>query len=285
MRKVKYNVSIDKLEITYKASEQVRNTLAAIKTSEVINGIRLERLENPKLYQHEFLLSCKGFDEELGAFERPIGYLKFGSYNKNRQHTYILFDNSLLYDYNLLVSLFCIEDALSLEFYRVSKLDIALDFNINIHHRLYKILRDDAYSLVILNRLYRNMDEELKGVLHVSTGTRKRPKKNNSIYIESKDKSLGLRCYNKSHELAETIKPYIPNIAGKLPMYRLEVSIANHKNIKKSLNIDEEEVYCKLQDKNFLLSLFNVTLDRIIRVGKGRKRYNLLKVLVPQCFN
>lgn len=40
MKTVKYNINLDKLEVTYKASEQVRNTLAAIKTSEVINEIR-----------------------------------------------------------------------------------------------------------------------------------------------------------------------------------------------------------------------------------------------------
>lgn len=285
MKTVKYNINLDKLEVTYKASEQVRNTLAAIKTSEVINEIRVVRVENPKYYQHEFLLYGKDFNEEWGVYERPLGYLKFGSYNKNRQHIYILFDNALLYDFYLLASRFYIEDALSLEFYRVSKLDIALDLNINIHRRLYKLFRDAAYSLIILNRQYHEMDKEVKEVLHVETGTRKRPKKNKSFYIQNKDKSLSLRCYNKSAEIVETEKSYISNISGKLPMYRLEVSFANHKNIRKSLNIDEEEVYCKLQDDDFLLSLFNTTLDRIIRVGKGRKRYNLLKVLVPQCFN
>lgn len=281
MKTVKYNISIDKLEVTYKASEEVRNELAAIKESEEINGIKVERSKNPKCYEHEFALSCIDWSKEFGPYERPVGYLKFGSYNKNRQHIYILFDNSLLYDAYLFESRFYIGDALGLEFSRISKLDIAMDFNINVYRRLYHLFRDEAYSLVILNKLYKDLDEEVKEVLHIAKGTRKRPLKNRAFYIENKDKSLSLRCYNKSAELLKTRKPYIPNIAGKLPMYRLEVAVANHKNIRKSLcKMDEEEVYCKLQNKDFLYLLFNTTLNRIIRVGKGRKRYNLLEVLL-----
>lgn len=283
MKRIKFNVSIDKLEVTYKASDGVRNELVAIESSKVINGIKVERSKNPKCYEHEFALSCIDWSKEFGLYECPIGFLKFGSYNKNRQHIYILFDNALLYDAYLFGSRFYIGDALGLEFYRISKLDIAIDFNINVYRRLYHLFRDEAYSLVILNKHYTNLDEEVKEVLHIAQGTRKRPLKNRAFYIENKDKSLSLKCYNKSIERLESGKSYIPNIAGKLPMYRLEVSMANHKNIKKSIGcMDEEEVYCKFQDRDFLLLLFNATLNRIIRVDKGRKRFNLLEVLLKQ---
>ena len=67
-------------------------------------------------------------------------------------------------------------------------------------------------------------------------------------------------------------------------MYRLEVSLANHKNIAKTLSqlgvYDADEVYYKLQNEDFLFSLFLTTLDRLIRVGKGRKRFNLLECLM-----
>ena len=166
----------------------------------------------------------------------------------------------------------------------MSKIDIALDLNINIVRRFYRLYRDEAYSLVVLNKRYKDLDEVVREVLHVATGTRKRPLKNRSFYIESKDKSLALRCYNKSAELAESSKDYIPNVSGKLPMYRLEVSLANHKNIAKTLAMlgvyEAEEVYCKLQDDNFLFSLFLTTLDRLIRVNKGRKGFNLLECLI-----
>lgn len=284
MSNLNFNISIDKLEITYQASQQVREYLANIKESEVINEISIIRVEKPQHYQHEFLLFCKDYDAERGEYVRAIGVLFFGSLNENRQHIYINYNNAALYDTFLLASRFYVEAALGLEFYRVSKIDIALDLNINIVRRFYRLYRDEAYSLVVLNKRYKDLDEVVKEVLHVATGTRKRPLKNRSFYIESKDKSLTLRCYNKSAELAESSKDYIPNVSGKLPMYRLEVSLANHKNIAKTLALlgvyDAEEVYSKLQDDNFLFSLFLTTLNRLVRVNKGRKGYNLLECLV-----
>ena len=284
MKSFKYNISLDKLELTYQASQQVRDALATIEESKVINEITVVRVEEPKHYQYEFLLYGKDYDVERGEYNRAIGVLYFGSLNKNRQHIYINYNNAVLYDNFLLASRFYVEEALNLHFYRVSKIDIALDLNRNVITRFYRLYRDEAYSLVILNKRYKDLDESVKEVLHISTGTRKRPFKNRSFYIENKDKSLALRCYNKSEELTDSEKEYIPNVSGKLPMYRLEVSLANHKNVAKSLSqlgvFDADEVYSKLQNEEFLFSLFLTTLDRLIRVGKGRKGYNLLECLL-----
>ena len=68
-------------------------------------------------------------------------------------------------------------------------------------------------------------------------------------------------------------------------MYRLEVSLANYKNIVKTLDLldvcNAEELYSKLQTEDFLFSLFLATLNRLIRVvGKGRRRFNLLECLL-----
>lgn len=284
MKNLKYNISLDKLEITYQASQQVRDALATIEESKVINEITVVRIEKPQHYQHEFLLFGKDYSVERGEYVRAIGVLFFGSVNENRKHIYISYNNAALYDTYMLATRFYVEAALGLEFYRVSKLDIALDLNRNVITRFYRLYRDETYSLVILNKCYKDLDESVKEVLHISTGTRKRPFKNRSFYIENKDKSLALRCYNKTAELSESEKEYIPNVSGKLPMYRLEVSLANHKNIVKSLSqlgvYDADEVYCKLQNEEFLFSLFLTTLDRLIRVGKGRKRFNLLECLM-----
>ena len=56
MSKVKFNLSLDKLEITYQASQQVRDALATIEESKVINEITIVRVEKPHHYQHEFFL-------------------------------------------------------------------------------------------------------------------------------------------------------------------------------------------------------------------------------------
>jgi len=283
MNKVKLNLNIDKLEITYQATQQVRDALAAIEERKVINEITVVRVEKPLQYQHEFHLFGKDYNEVQGVFERQIGVLRFGSINLNRQHIYINFQNAALYDTYLLASRFYVEDALGLDFLRVSKIDLALDLNINVVRRINRIYRDEALSLVILNKCYKTMDETVNEVLHIAKGTRKTPMKNRSFYIVSKNKSLMLRCYNKSAELEESHKDYIPNISGKMPMYRLEVSLANHKTIVKTLAqlgvLHEEDVYSKLQSEDFLFSLYLTTLNRLIRVNKGRKGYNLLECL------
>lgn len=283
MRNVKWNLSIDKLEITYQATQQVRDALAAIEDHKVINEITVVR-DKPLQYQNMFHLFGKDYNEEQGVFEREIGTLYFGSFNQNRQHIYINFDNSVLYDTYLLASRFYVEEALGLDFLRVSKIDLALDLNINVVRRINRIYRDEALSLVILNKCYKSMDETVNEVLHIAKGTRKAPMKFRSFYIENKNKSLTMRCYNKSEELKESHKDYIPNVSGKLPMYRLEVSLANHKTIAKTLAqlgvSNEEKVYSKLQSKDFLFSLFLTTLNRLIRVNKGRKGMNLLECLI-----
>ena len=56
MVRLKTNLSLDKLEITYQASLQVRDALATIEESKVINEITVDRVEKPQHYQHEFLL-------------------------------------------------------------------------------------------------------------------------------------------------------------------------------------------------------------------------------------
>lgn len=284
MKNLKYNISLDKLEITYQGGQQARDALAAINESKVMNEITVVRVEKPKHYQHEFLLYCKDFNDKRGEYKQPIGMLYFGSVNQNRPYIYINYHNAVLYDEFMLASRFYVEEALGLEYLRVSKIDIALDLNRNIVRRFYCLYQDEAYSLVILNKRYKGIDESVKEVLHISTGTRKRPFKNRSFFIANKDKSLGLRCYNKSEELTESEKDYIPNVSGKLPMYRLEVSLRNHKNIAKTLDQlgvnNAEKLYSQLQTEDFLLSLFLTTLNRIIRVGKGRKRFNLLECLL-----
>lgn len=282
MKKTKWNLSIDKLEITYQATQQVRDALAAIEDRKVINEITVVR-DKPLQYQNMFHLFGKDYSEKQGVFEREIGTLYFGSFNQNRQYIYINFDNSALYDTYLLASRFYVGEALGLDFLRVSKIDLALDLNINVVRRINRIYRDEALSLVISNKCRKSMDEIVNEVLHIAKGTRKVPMKYRSFYI--KNKSLTMRCYNKSKEIEKNHKDYIPNISGKLPMYRLEVSLANHKTIVKTLSqlgvTHEEEVYSKLQSKDFLFSLFLTTLNRLIRVKKGRKCVSLLDYLIP----
>lgn len=97
MRKIRHSINLDKLEVTYQASQQVREYLATIKESEMINEITIVRVEKPQHYQHEFLLFGKDYSVERGEYIRAIGVLFFGSLNENRQHIYISYNNAALY--------------------------------------------------------------------------------------------------------------------------------------------------------------------------------------------
>lgn len=284
MYKRKIKLHLDKLEITYQGCRQVLNRLAEIDERAVINGITIVREQKPRWYQYEFRLIGKDYSEAKGEYDRSIGTLYFGSFNVNRQDVYLVYDNAALYDDYLLACRFYVEEALGLEYKRISKIDVALDTNINIVRRYNCISRDETYNLVILDRAYKDMNIDVDEVLHFASGTRRRPMKNRSFSIGNKDNTLLVRCYNKSLEMEKSEKDYIPNISGEMPMYRIEVKIGNHKNITKTLRIlgvsIAEELYSNLQNEEFLFSLFLATLDRLIRLRKGRKVYNLIDVLM-----
>ncbi len=282
MFETKFDVSIDKLEITYMWNEETRayvESLDYLQCGEY-GEIAIKRIEN-RNYHHQFVVLGPGDDGD----DTVIGDLFFGSPNPMRPYVYLSVRNPVLYKDYMLGGISYIEQALHLEFFRISKLHLAFDSNVNIINRFYKLLKNEDVDFVINDKKIKSMDEKIHSLIHVSVGTRKNRYQDKSFYVKNNDDSLVLSAYNKALELVEnSAKDYIALKVGfDKRIYRFEVRLNCYKVIRETLqaaNIKDEELYCSLVDCNTLMKLFWVSLNRLIRIQKSRKSYNLLEVLI-----
>lgn len=276
MTRYKYNIVIDKLEISYSASEEWKAHFEDVGKdhTESRDQLVLKRNEST-IYTNEYDVRCF-----IDGHEQSIGLLYWGSPNQYRQRIYFSYCNKALYNDFLLASRFYIEEALGLTFERISKLDIAIDSNLNVVKRFYKYLRNADYDLILNGTKESNMDEYITDIEGSYSGSRKNPYKHKTFYVHNRDRTLEIRGYNKSLEIAEKSgKEYIERNAGFGGLYRLEVACKNHKQIMKTLHdlgiIYEEDLYAKLQLEEFLLLLFENFSRRLIRFTYKRKSYSL----------
>ena len=280
-------INLDRLELTYTTSDEVRTYLSDKKVEKYqIEDVTLIR-EQSRLYENEFSIIVQDYDKEQGVFDCCIGHLHFGSPNPNRQHVYIVYENQALYNDLFVAIRYYLEDVLGLKFKQVSKIDVAVDFNFNIIRRFYRLYKNSEYNLIINGKKVEGVKQKVADVLHVAGNTtRKRPMANPMPIIKNSDGSLSLKAYNKTREIEEeSHKDYITDAVGFARMYRFEVSCGNHKALKPSLSklgISEVDLYTGLQNDDTLLSLFCVLLDRLIRVQKGRHSYSLMDILLDE---
>lgn len=273
-----YKINIDKLEITYRAEEAVREFLSKHDKIQY-DGFWIERQESRK-YEHEFAILCNDNDDTQGEIIRLIGYLYFGSYNPNRQDIYISYANEALYNWLINVRAY-IEGTLSLTFVKISKLDVACDFNFNIQKQLIRVYKDLSYDVMICGEAMPNY--EVKGVgVYAGNNPRKRLFAKPELIISNKDKTLTMKSYDKLREInQESGKKYISESTGFKKIYRIEVSCKNHKVLLptiQQIGITEEDVWGQITDEKLLFNIFNKTLNRIIRFRKNRKSYSIMEL-------
>ena len=286
MKNYKGVISLDRLELTYESNESLKLVLSDTEESEFVFGqLRLVR-EQSRLYSHEFLILGSDYDEEHGETERSIGSLYFGSPNPNRQYIYLLFENAALYDDYLLASRFYVESVLGLEFLRVSKIDIAADFNFNVVNRFYRLFKDPDYDLIINGKKVADFWTTIPEVLHIAGKTnRKRPFAHHMPVVKNANGSMLMRAYDKSKEIEEDSgKEYIREKAGFNRLYRLEVSLGSHKVVKKvldSLAMTDEELYALLGHESMLIDFLVSALNKLVRASRRRRSYGILDVILP----
>ena len=285
MKNYKGVISLDRLELTYESNESLKLVLSDTEESEFVFGqLRLVR-EQSRLYSHEFLILGSDYDEEHGETERSIGSLYFGSPNPNRQYIYLLFENAALYDDYLLASRFYVESVLGLEFLRVSKIDIAADFNFNVVNRFYRLFKDPDYDLIINGKKVADFWTTIPEVLHIAGKTnRKRPFAHHMPVVKNANGSMLMRAYDKSKEIEEDSgKEYIREKAGFNRLYRLEVSLGSHKVVKKvldSLAMTDEELYALLGHESMLIDFLVSALNKLVRASRRRRSYGILDVIL-----
>ena len=277
-----YQVSIDALEITYTTTDEMKEYLSSDDSTYYFGEkkeIILKRSDS-RYYKNEFIIWCKDWNENKGHFKRIVGYMRFGSFNKNRQNVYITYENEALYSW-LVSARYYMEEALNLEFLQISKFDVAIDFNFNVEKHLIRQYKDDAYDLIVNGRLADN--KAVYGVGFLSWwNPRHRIFANPQILVKNDKSTLTMKTYNKKKEIEqESGKYYIQEKTGfNTVMYRVEITCKNHKILKKTLDalgISDEFLYVHLDDENILLTVFSHLLDRIIHLRKNRKPINILE--------
>ena len=276
-----YQISIDALEITYTTTDEMKEYLSSDKNEYRFGENKelwLKRTAS-RYYKNEFVIWCKDWNESLEEFDRIVGYMRFGSFNKNRQNVYVTFENEALYSW-LLPTRYYIESVLNLEFLQISKLDIAVDFNFNIERHLIRQYKDESYDLIINGRLANN--KEVYGVGFLSYwNPRHRIFANPQMVVANDKRNLTMKTYNKQKEIKqESKKHYIQEKTGfHAVMYRVELSAKNHKILKKTLDalhINDEYLYVNLDNETVLQTVFQHLLDRVIRLRKNRKSLNII---------
>lgn len=281
----RYAINIDRLEITYLASDELKEYLSNKECNEYyFDSITLRRCEC-RNYENEFAIISTDLDKEHGTYERCIGHLHFGSPNPNRQNVYVLYENDVLYSKKWLAVRFYIEEALGLEFKQISKLDIATDFNFNISRRFYQVYKDGNLDLIINGKKIHGLDIMVRDVVHITGNTtRKRPFANPTPVVKNADGSLKLKVYNKGKEINETSgKEYVKDATGFTRLWRLEVSCGNHKTLKSVLDrlgMTDEDLYADLGIERVKICIFKALMDKLIRVQRNRHSYSLIDVML-----
>lgn len=276
-----YQVSIDALEITYTTTDEMKEYLSSDDSTYYFGEkkeIILKRSDS-RYYKNEFIIWCRDWDESRGHFKRIVGYLRFGSFNKNRQNVYISYENEALYSW-LISARYYMEEALNLEFLQISKFDVAVDFNFNVEKHLIRQYKDDSYDLIVNGRKADN--KAVYGVGFLSWwNPRHRIFANPQMLVKNDKSTLTMKTYNKKKEIEqESGKYYIQEkTVFNTVMYRVEITCKNHKLLKKTLDalcISDEYLYIHLDNEDVLLSVFCHLLDRVIHLRKGRKPINIL---------
>lgn len=268
----RYKFNIDRLEVTYTCPKEIREFLASIKDEHICgkdNDVQVVRT-TCTTYCHNFAVYCSSM---------YVGQLFFDTPNPNRPHIYLAVDNRILY--TCVGGLSYIEQALHLSYYRISKLDICLDSNINIINRFYRLLKDESQTLIINNKVIRDRYNIIDKMIHYSTGSLKNIRRNKSFILKGNE--IELVAYNKQQEIDNSSqKEYIKeNLQMDKKIYRLEVRFTNFKQIQKALNmcyVDISELYY-YPFEDLLEQIFVTTLNRIIRFIDNKCILNyLLKI-------
>lgn len=270
--KTRFKFNIDRLEVTYTCSEEMRELFASITDEHICgmnNDVRVVRT-TCTTYLHNFAIYCSNM---------YVGQLFFDTPNPNRPHIYLVADNEILY--TCVGGLSYIEQALHLSYFRISKLDICLDSNINVINRFYRLIRDETQTLIINNKIIKDRYGIIDKLVHYSTGSLKNFRRNKSFVLKGNE--IELVAYNKQQEIDNiSKKEYIKeNLQMDKKIYRLEIRFTNFKQIQKALTMSYVDIndlyYYPFED--LLEQIFVTTLNRIIRLSNNQCVLNyLLKI-------
>lgn len=303
MRKNKSVISVDKLTLCYKASDELIDRLNELdELSDSNDCFYLERIPcDEALFSDSFNVILKRtlFDGSGGLIEKKFGTLRIKSHSMSENkinYVWLYIENWVFYEtftaiqgkHNWLACVDYIVDELGLSFNNITSLDIALDTNINFAKRIKSAQFSDDYEVILNGTLRSDKKELLSEILHIQTGDQCRLR-TLSIYITPKKQNgLGLKVYDKKRELEKSNKTYIPQWNElKNGDYRIELTLKNEhlKEFYKQKGevIPDELLMATLasqqQSQDPLFDMFFYFSNRLLRFKpKGRKAISIFQL-------
>lgn len=240
--KAKYTLNVDYLKLCYRQSDGLFETLASLEDGYYMSdGYSLKVIEQDETH----VLMKVIVPDAAGAWSLGTLLLNDGAAFKGK--AFFEFDNRALYEVctrdgqkpvNCIGLMEYIAEDLGLEFNNCTKVDIALDTNVNVLAKMRKRIRNyQELDMYLCRRKIADADAKLDGYGEYYASTRKRLIRHPEIIIsQAKDEGTRLKVYEKTRELVES-RPdkkdrYFNWLgkewdAGKDRIYRVEVSLRN----------------------------------------------------------
>ena len=162
----------------------------------------------------------------------------------------------------------------------ISYLELALDSNVNWFRRVRAALRTEELTPIVLGKAYKDMKENIKRLLYLHTGDRKRYR-TNTISLKSANGDAALEIYDKGEEIKDSGKYYIRECFG-LPggLFRLEVKVRNKafEDFCSSYGLTQYDIYMRLLDRSLLFELWLYYCNRLFRFREKRSQVSLVQL-------
>lgn len=282
-------LNLDKLEVCYTATPETIEELRDTKYREY-EGFRIFSIDSDNSTKESFLqIDIKHPDTDGSLVWLKFGTLKVGSVfdveEDSPRYVWLRLDNRILYtpmypDTSIACYIYPISESLLLSYNNITKIDVAVDSNVNYFSRIKKAVRNMELVPIVLGSAYPEKKVIIDKLLYIHTADRERYR-TNSISISSSEKDFSLAVYNKSEEIGESHKDYIAEWNGSLrTIYRAEVRLKRSalRDYLEAKGVTFEDLYYKLFNKELLFSLFCFYSDKLLRFRSGRDTVSILQL-------
>ena len=300
MRKKKSIISVDKLTLCYKATDEVIDKLneynELIDSDDSFTLVRVPSDEALFANSFHVMVSFDGFGR---THQKKFATLKtklrsMGDDKVNYVWLYI--ENWVFYEVfgiydsgkcNWLACVDYIADELGLSLNNITDLHVALDTNINFAKKIKHAQFNDDYEVILNGKARLDKKEVLDEILHIQTGDQCRLKTLTICISPKKQAGLSLKVYDKKKELEKSNKKYMPQWNGLNDKdYRVELTIKNE-HLKEFYQWKGEVIPNELlmatlasqsQSQNLLFDMLYYFSNRLLRFRYGGKCISIFQL-------
>lgn len=236
-------------------------------------------------------------DFDMDGIHR-LGRFDFSSTGKYKAYVFFEYENKALYTaftlnpttkYSVAGLIDYVASYLHLEYNNVTSVEVAFDCNVNVIHRLQKMIKDTANYDMFYNGHLIKTDRKLDNYMEIKGRSRDKVEKYPTIIFKQKgDAGLSMKIYDKAKEMAGTEKQtYISDwldFAPSAAIYRMEITVKNM-DIKDFCALTghyEEEILMLLTTNNeWLCNLWGWCAHRLLffRNRDTGKEINMIDLL------